>query len=216
MDKEWRYERKFFSEALDESQLYQQVKLNSYGFFEEFPERQINNIYYDTEELALYRHHISGSPNRDKIRIRWYGTQREQVIPVLEIKSKRGMVNSKEKFQFNPILLQEWKDEGFTLRRFDNEIVSRFKELSPKIYNSYSRKYFRSFDKKFRITLDFKMSFSDPSRMKICEINDAILELKYAEDHDREASHITQHFPQRLTKYSKYVKAVELTWQLVD
>ena len=41
-----------------------------------------------------------------------------------------------------------------------------------------------------------------------------ILELKYDQEHDFGASHITSSFPFRITKSSKYVSGVEKTFQV--
>ena len=85
------------------------------------------------------------------------------------------------------------------------------------LLNSYKRKYFISFDKKFRITIDSDMVFYNMHNYVNTflfkqKLDDRIvLELKYDQQHDESAMNITNGFPFRVTKSSKYVTGIELT-----
>ena len=78
--------------------------------------------------------------------------------------------------------------------------------------NRYMRKYFLSFDKKYRITIDFNQAFYRLSNntllRKHVDQNNVILELKYDSHNDDDARYITNNFPFRLSKNSKYVNGV--------
>ena len=91
--------------------------------------------------------------------------------------------------------------------------------LNPVLINKYSRKYFESRDKKFRITLDFDQHFFQVSKtgnLLLEKYNDAvsvILEIKYNKEFDNEANRITSQFPFRITKSSKYVNGLSKIFQ---
>ena len=83
--------------------------------------------------------------------------------------------------------------------------------MEPTLINRYTRKYFLSANGQFRMTLDngiqyFRPDLPYPSFLEY-GFNDPslILELKYNEELDNEAEAITNKFPFRMTKSSKYV-----------
>ena len=81
--------------------------------------------------------------------------------------------------------------------------------------NRYIRKYFVSVDGKYRITLDHDMEYyrigsaNNSFLERVMHDDYVILELKYGKDADSEASRVTNDFPFRLTKSSKYILGVE-------
>ena len=38
-----------------------------------FPDRIVNNVYFDTPDLAAFEANLWGAPERRKCRLRWYG-----------------------------------------------------------------------------------------------------------------------------------------------
>jgi hypothetical protein len=84
------------------------------------------------------------------------------------------------------------------------------------VLNNYARKYFQSADKKFRITIDSDLKFIELAPIKntfLKGLNDYfnnILELKYEKEMDDHAERITNLFPFRMTKSSKYIAGVEV------
>jgi len=81
----------------------------------------------------------------------------------------------------------------------------------PLLLNRYNRKYFQSFDKVFRLTLDEEMKFykilGRKSNLLFRRFDDisTVLELKYKPDDDDMARTITNAFPFRMTKSSKHL-----------
>ena len=64
----------------------------------EFREERINSLYFDSPELAEHLRSMAGEFDKNKIRIRWYGTPQELVgeVPAfLELKSRQGFASSK-------------------------------------------------------------------------------------------------------------------------
>jgi len=81
--------------------------------------------------------------------------------------------------------------------------------------NHYIRKYYQSFDGKYRITVDSMMDYFRLSQLsntfshKQTNKNVKIVELKYDKDYDEQAKNVTCHFPFRVSKISKYVEGVQ-------
>ena len=66
----------------------------------EYPEEQVNSLYFDTEDLEQYVKSSSGEFRKNKIRIRWYHTLEDYQgeVPIfLELKSREGFISSKKR-----------------------------------------------------------------------------------------------------------------------
>jgi hypothetical protein len=94
-----RIERKFFvlprNIGLAYALLRQFCRLDS-----EYPEEQINSLYFDTEDLEQHVKSSSGDFRKDKVRIRWYHTldDYQGEVPVfLELKSREGFAGYKKR-----------------------------------------------------------------------------------------------------------------------
>ena len=68
-----RYERKFLVERLDASWVRALVRRHPSMFCETYPPRYVNNLYLDTLGMRHYVDNLNGTPERRKVRIRWYG-----------------------------------------------------------------------------------------------------------------------------------------------
>ena len=217
----YRYERKFTvpdSYSFKEIELY--IKKNKNLFREVFHERQVNNIYFDTEGYNDYLDNVLGVSDRKKIRIRWYGDTFGKIEkPVLEIKIKKGLVGDKWSYKLNPFTL----DNNFTSQGIQEvlknsnlplPILESVKMVIPTLLNSYSRTYYLSADNRFRITLDFNLLYYKIDRrfnnfnLKPVKDENKIVELKYGLEDDKDAQAVSTQFPFRLNKNSKYVNGV--------
>jgi SPX domain protein involved in polyphosphate accumulation len=217
---EWRYERKFFVLELTLREIENLIRMHPSLFSEIFEERRINSIYFDSIDGKNYSDNVDGNSERMKIRVRWYGSLSNAKNPKLEIKIKNGEVGKKLVFP-----LEKFKLDGLSLERLQ-AIFSR-SSLPPWLFeglksvrlassNSYKRKYFLSADKKHRLTLDSDLCFFGVKNggnlfvHRIVDKNNSILELKYKVGNEKKAAEITQDFPFRLSKSSKYVSGVDL------
>ncbi|MFC1952566.1 polyphosphate polymerase domain-containing protein [Chloroflexota bacterium] len=217
----FRYERKFLVSQLNRHEVESIIRLHPASFSEIFHPRYVNNIYFDTVDMSAYQDNSIGISDRMKVRIRWYdeifGIIKE---PVLELKTKRGLLGSKKRFPLSSFYL----DSSYSLKSQKGifsesdipEILRDYlKSLKLALLNRYHRKYFQSTDKRFRITIDFNMEFYrlDPANNsfleKVADRTNTILELKYSDEDDEEARFITNSFPFRMTKSSKYVTGIE-------
>lgn len=217
----FRYERKFLISQLNRHEIESMVKLHPAAFSEIYHPRFVNNIYFDEVGMSAYHDNLVGISDRLKVRIRWYGELFGLIEnPVLELKIKRGFLGGKLRFPLASFCL----DSGYSLQLQQDifaeadvpEILDDYlKSLKFTLLNRYQRKYFQSTDRKFRITIDFDMEFYriDPAdnsfAEKVADRNNTILELKYSDKDDDEARFITNLFPVRMTKSSKYVAGIE-------
>lgn len=217
----FRYERKFtVPNEFSLNTIEQFIKRNKVLFREVFHLRQVNNIYFDTAAYNDYLDNVLGVSDRKKIRIRWYGdTFGEIKKPVLEIKIKKGIVGDKWSYKLKPFVLNNNFNNIETQNIFkDSElplpILESVKMVSPTLLNSYLRKYFLSANKKFRVTLDYKLlyhkidkRFNNFNFMPTTDAN-KIVELKYGLSDDKMANTISTQFPFRLNKNSKYINGI--------
>lgn len=219
----FRYERKFVNQHLSSEEILDFIKKNPLNFSEIFYKRDVNNIYLDSTDMENYNDNIIGSPQRLKIRIRWYGNTFGLIKdPVLELKIKQAEVNSKLSFPLKPFILNEnFSGDYLQLEVFDKSSLPNWlKEtlmiFQPTLLNFYKRKYFMSQNKKYRVTLDTDLVFFEIKQKnnlfshKIKDRNSSILEIKYNQKEDKNIQQLTQHLPLRLTKSSKYVYGVEI------
>ena len=188
-------------------------------FREIFRQRFVNTVYFDTEELTVWDENVAGVADRTKYRIRWYGDLFGSIEePVLELKTKSGLVGTKLSYNLKRLVLDRDFGHATVLTCLDASNVSglvreKFTHLSPRLLNRYARRYFRSRDGHFRLTID-----RDVTVYRICKYSNSfstklasnviILELKYDCEKDDDAERISNCFPFRLSKNSKYVSGM--------
>jgi len=219
--KNYRYERKFFISEMTRYEIETLVKLNPAVFSEIYHTRFVNNLYFDSIGMQNYFDNIDGVQQRMKVRIRWYERLFGKVEkPVLEVKTRNGLIGRKTSFPLAPFTLDESFYPDMLVDVFNNsEIPGNLKthlmNLKVSLLNSYRRKYFQSADGRFRITVDSDLEFYGVQLLKnnflvnsVDRFN-SILELKYDCENASQADLVTTHFPFRLTKSSKYVIGLE-------
>jgi VTC domain len=218
----FRYERKFRILELSRSQVEAIVRVNSAHFSEIFESRWINNVYLDTWSMSSYHENLMGcSHDRIKYRIRWYGELLGSVAkPVLELKIKHGEVNRKVSYPLAPIAIPKVLSSSQIRDLLANceapaSLRGELLKLKPILVNRYQRNYFLSEDRQFRLTIDSDIEFYDASRdgcsMRFHQADRAavVLELKYPVEAAPQANRISQQFPFRMTRSSKYISGVE-------
>ncbi len=228
MQNQSRYERKFVTELWDRAAVEQNVKLNRACFNEIFQLRQVNNVYFDTPSLKAFYDNTEGNSNRVKYRIRWYGDPSGHISqPVLEVKIKKAFLGSKlsfklKSFDFGGNISREDFNALFRKSELPENVLFDLSQQEPVLYNSYHRRYFRSFDKKFRITVDNKMEFTgihaeNNSLINAVNLHDkVIVELKYDQQYNGEAHLISGQLPYRYSKNSKYTDGISLTRKIFN
>jgi SPX domain protein involved in polyphosphate accumulation len=211
-----RYERKFAVNGSDFEGLVVLVKSSRFLFSKEYPDRVINNIYYDTPELRLYYDSIEGASRRKKFRLRWYGTADADCIsPVLEIKNKIAALGWKDSFAIPEVKNQFMHRLDISDCDLPESVLGSLKIMRPVLNNRYKRSYYRSADRKFRLTIDQDISFSPislaESPMHLERVQDYfVIELKYAQGDIGLASAVAMALPFRKSRNSKYTVGIDL------
>lgn len=218
--KDFRYEHKFYIEDLSAEEVELMIKLHPVMFREIYHERFVNNIYFDSFNMQNYFDNINGIDRRLKVRIRWYGDLFGFVEkPTLELKLKHNLHIGKLLYPLEPFTL----DNNFSINLIKSVFAGAYlheklklylKDLDFSLLNCYSRKYFLSADHRYRITVDnsLRVYHLAPSvntflHKTIC--GGVILELKYAKSSDVHVDEITNYFPFRMTRSSKYISGIK-------
>jgi len=94
-----RYERKCVVEELILPQVMSLVRQHPKMFYAPYPPRYVNSLYLDTVEMDNYYANVVGTPDRRKVRLRWYGdTFGEIPQSMLEVKIKQGLMGMKQAY----------------------------------------------------------------------------------------------------------------------
>ena len=214
----YRYEGKFLIQGLSTKEIESLVNVNPEMFQFSYYKRIVNNIYFDDFNLSNYHDNINGNSERIKIRVRWYGSTFNSLKnPKLEVKIKNGLLGSKEVVAIENFNLNEDLSNVLGPLR-DTYLYKKYNlgSVSPVLLNSYSRSYYISNNKRFRITIDDAQSYYKIGKRnnffanKIVDTNSKILEIKYNDKVDDYLNVITNNFPFRMSKNSKYVNGIEM------
>ena len=93
---ERRYELKLVTPEIELATVRSWVRLHPAGFRTAFPPRRVNSIYLDTPGYRNLSENLAGMPDRQKLRLRWYGQMSDVVEnPMLEMKIKEGHMGRK-------------------------------------------------------------------------------------------------------------------------
>ena len=215
---DWRCELKFVVAGYSSESVYSFIKTHPAIFSEIYHERKINNIYCDTSNFQAFSDNVMGISDRLKVRIRWYGETFSSIEkPTLEFKIKSGLLSRKEYFKMNPLTINKEITANDISQAINNTKVSASAKkvllvTKPVLINSYSRRYFRSSCKDFRITFDTNLRFYNFLGRKKNAVfaNQNILEIKFNKSNIINSNNITNYFPFRLNKSSKYLTGLNL------
>lgn len=215
-----RIEVKFVSAAIHYHTLLSWLRVHPAGFISLYPDRRVNNIYFDTYEWSAFAENLSGVSSRTKVRYRWYGKSVYPDKGTLEVKQKRNCHGWKLQYKIDKppyepganwqtikqLLLEQLPAEG---KRWVNN------NPMPVIINRYFRKYLCSADQKIRVTIDTQMGVweqrlkSDPNFIHRANIPDiVVVEFKFDRRDYGIASGIVQGIPIHQSRHSKYVTGV--------
>ena len=219
---DWRYERKFLIENCDCHMLEQVIFSNKMFFSRLYAERNINNIYFDTDDFFCFVQSVAGQSQRRKLRVRWYGDTFGKIDrPALEIKIKEALVGRKRRyrlqsFEFNDSFDGSAIRDSFSTSELPETVSNLLATMSPVLLNSYRRRYFISSDRRYRLTLDYDLTFYKmPAGRNTLfskrQTNNLVVEIKYDAGDDNDIDLISNDFPFRMTKSSKYVQGISAT-----
>jgi len=219
---EYRYERKFHISGLSTHEVESIVYRHPSLFSEIYKQRYVNNIYFDSlGSWHSYLDNLDGSQRKIKVRIRWYGDLFGFIEqPELELKIKNGLLGRKERYSLPSFHFDRESSTQVLSLFFGNVSIPGYvkellKRCSPTLLNRYKRKYFQSASRDYRITIDSDLEFYQISSFQNSFLNNyvddisVVLELKYSKRLDTGSDYITNFFPFRMTKFSKYVIGID-------
>lgn len=218
---DFRFERKYLTEDLSKERVEFILRNHSEKFSEIYHQRIVNNIYFDTLGMTHYYDNIDGNTSRRKYRIRWYGDLFGEIKkPVLEIKIKEGAVGRKESYPLKSFFLdktfnKETIQESLSHIDLPENVKHDLLAMKAVLLNRYTRKYYLSFNKLFRATLDYDLTYyritysGNTFLHKTLDTKSIVLELKYSSVEDMEARKVLDFSPLAVTKSSKYVQGFE-------
>ena len=207
-DRPYRYELKYCLSPRDIEKFLSILYCHPSGFSNQFPDRVINNIYYDDISFNSCHENLFGISDRVKIRYRWYGDIKHFSEGVLEKKIKTNALGSKAYFKL------DGPQDLNSLTEQVNRLMRQSGKLFPSLQNAYTRSYFVDQSGVFRLTVDRDLSYNFPSRllhnMQEASYHDerCIIEIKFDVEHFEKFNSISSAFPFRVVKHSKYVSGL--------
>jgi len=211
MKNDFRYEKKWVFNKIDKETLFSNLITSKLFFREQFKERTVNSIYFDTLNFKSAIDNLSGVSDREKFRVRWYGDYLDLFKqPILENKIKKNFQGQKIYFkldEFNNKKLDQ--NNLLNLTKKINDLIPN-KNLYPVSMTNYKRIYLISSNNEIRATLDYDIKYRKLSHYIenfFLKVEEVILELKYATNIDsylrNQISGIT-----RISKNSKYINSL--------
>ena len=212
---------KFYTKSLSSWMI--KIKNSDINFKTHHEERWVNNIYFDSLSLDLFKQSHEGSSPRTKIRLRWYGDffQSDNKCN-LELKIKFANKNNKIIFPIlNISILKNTFINSINSKLLQcgvlpNEILNLFYSIKPTLINRYKRNYFVQKNSDTRLTLDSCLGFKsllNRSKLSLpfCENkNLTIIELKFNKKNNLNKeimnkinSHLT------VSQFSKYTYGIQ-------
>lgn len=196
------------------------------GFYETYPPRKINSLYFDTPDFKSVNESFSGTSTRAKHRFRWYGEIEEAFSPTYEIKCKKGHLSWKSLTELEFSINSNAKDWDSALTDNSGKNFSGILSLPgarPVSIVSYYRRYYESSNRRIRVTLDNEISYFDQtiyshpnflfsrqsSEKLVVEIKLAQEDLEILEELKKTLNFV----PQRFSKYCESLQSHIPKWK---
>ena len=177
----------------------------SNNFEEIFSKRKINSIYFDYKNLSLFDFSEEGIASKDKIRLRFYGSNINISNTNLEVKTSNAYSKIKLISKFE-------KDNLDNLKMKNIKQDIKLRKLIPTVKVSYDRRYF--FSKEYgRLTLDENIFYEKADWKKYpsnLSFSKKIREYRNVCEHKIENKiREREIFPITNIRFSKYCEAIK-------
>lgn len=218
---EKRYELKFTVSPFYLNELHIWVHSHKLAFKSAYPNRSINNIYFDTPNYDFYNDNKDGVSDRKKVRYRWYGNCYKNINGRLELKLRKNNLGTK-RYCSIPVIPNIVEINYNHLVGICSASLKTqehfFSHLVPTVINKYTRSYFSSRDNEFRITVDSSIySYSQKGHLKPnlsidpSHFKQVVVEIKTIAKNRETLSKLISKLPFRISRNSKYVNGFEKT-----
>lgn len=216
-----RYEVKLECASYLLPQVLAWVRLDPAHWRVTYPPRQVNNIYFDTADGASLNDNLSGVGERQKLRLRWYGSPLHHLADArLELKRREGSVGCKEICPLDltlDLLTTSWPTLCRRLRESADPRACAW--LVPFAFpvqiNHYRRVYYATPDQALRLTVDSDLRVYDqrfstrPNLRRPTPLAErVIIELKATSEQQPLLSDVLARLPFRPDRCSKYVRGM--------
>ena len=162
-----------------------------------YPIREINSIYFDTDDLKLYQDSEEGTLPRKKIRIRNYPFSKNNLF-FLETKISSVEGRYKISVNLNKNLKNNYLESGI--------LDAQYGILKKKILVNYKREYY--FFNDVRFTLDYDIKYSTLTGAQFYFEKFIIFEIKSSLNYDHQLiQNIISLTRYRFSKYNQAIKA---------
>jgi hypothetical protein len=215
-----RHELKFTAAEWHFHRLHAWLRMRPEGFRRAYPNRRVNNVYFDRGDFEFFRDSVEGSTARVKVRYRWYGKSRLPGPGRLEMKQRRNQLGWKKVFDIGSLdpELRRWPD--IRARIIQQQPLEGRRWLQAcdiyLIVNSYLREYWVSADGRLRVTFDrhqmvFDQRYGAPVNVTRAAPIDPMLvmEVKCPPHAVLAASRLVGDLPLTLCRNSKYCSAID-------
>jgi hypothetical protein len=211
------YERKYPLRGVEPEQVLARLRLHPAAFRPLHAERWVRSLYLDTPGRSSLVEHEAGAPDRQKLRVRWYGAATGEVAGAqLELKQRRGAVRRKVGFPLGPFALDAAGGLAPLLAAVARApLPTAVRELvaacQPVLVTAYRRCYLLGAG--VRATIDRDLAFHLVRSLRPgvgSRVDDVVLELKYDVEQEADAAQIAAALPFRRGKFSKYVEGARL------
>ena len=163
MSSDYRYEIKF---VLDNSRLSDAMQwlYNETTAIKTYDNRKVNSIYFDDVGFSSVRDNLSGIAQRNKLRLRWYGNQKNS-LPIFEVKTKNGRLGYKTAYPIKSIKnnimdLNIDKIVSKCIKDLAMHDITLDEHIVPTLQVNYEREYYKTHNS-IGITIDRDIQFSD-------------------------------------------------------
>ncbi len=193
-------------------------------FFEQhYPDRVVNNVYYDHLQLNCFYDHMNGCCDRFKVRLRWYGLDQmlnDQIA--LEIKNKKGTISTKESISTSSSHCKNIQLQLYQFTQLEDvlnlyniqykQIIFKYNLLNMQasLFNKYLRSYFVSRCGLVRLTVDRQICFSQISGQLELNYPKIIFEVKYNIEDQLIGDKAYKQFNQVQSAFSKYIIGTQM------
>jgi len=225
MNSVFRHEIKFCCRYSEADRIYQWLHSSSGAIRKQYPDRFVNNIYFDWFNLQDASDNLVGLGRREKLRLRWYGEQ-DAVSPMqLERKIRRVRMGSKHIVQLGAFSVSRMSKhallQGILSRGPESAALgSELRLRNPVVRNRYLREYYQDGSGRLRLTIDREQAFYSIDRHRdVLSANRIdypllVIELKYADDSHAHVRSTMNGFPLRPVRHSKYLAGLARVFEL--
>jgi len=215
-----RYEVKMTCDEINLHNVRAWINLHPDTFFEAYPPRRVNSLYFDTFARDCLNDNLIGVSKRTKLRLRWYGKDFTAVRGILELKCKSNQLGWKEHHPV-PVAFDlttlSWRTMMERLREQVDGLFAVWLSATdqPTLINSYMREYYESIDRQVRVTIDYdlvayeQVMYPAPNLLIRAPIpKPIVIEVKSDAALHRRVSNVLSRFPLEVGRNSKYVNGV--------